>query len=162
HRRRVRFDEPDFAGSVREGPGDPLAGGAIEGRSERSGFVAGKLSPRWGRGLLLGSPGEPWQRSAVALDLGRRGRSGQGLLIRGGQRSGVELGAGRFARRDLAGLQVYGGPVGAGVVAGRGRDLQTSLGLRPPSGEVETVMDRGGRWRAEALTQRSLAGWTTI
>ena len=162
HRRRVRFDEPDFSGAMREGPGDPLAGGAVEGRGARSGFVAGKLSPRWGRGLLLGSPGEPWQRAATARDGGRRGRAGEGVMLSRGAEQRFELLAGRFARRDLAGARARHGAFGVGMLVGRGRDLQSSLVLRPGAGEVEAAIDRGGSWRAEGLLERSLAGWTTI
>src|SRR6185369_4458316 len=142
HRRRVRFDEPDFSGAVREGRGDPLAGGAIEGRAPRAGFTAGKLSPRWGRGLLLGSPGEPWQRAAAERDGGRRGRAGEGVRLSQGGERGVELIAGRFARRDLAGLRARRGLLGAGLLAGRGREVQSSFAVRPAAGEVEAVLDR--------------------
>jgi len=85
HRRRVRFDEPDFSGSLREGQGDPLSGGEVVGRSASDRFVLGKLSPRWGRGLLLGSPGDPWQRATQTLRGGRRGRAGEGLLLSRGE-----------------------------------------------------------------------------
>jgi len=160
HRRRVRFDEPDFSGAVREGRGDPLAGGAIEGRAPRAGFTAGKLSPRWGRGLLLGSPGEPWQRAAAERDGGRRGRAGEGVRLSQGGERGVELIAGRFARRDLAGLRARRGLLGAGLLAGRGREVQSSFAVRPAAGEVEAVLDRAGNWRAEGLLEHPLGDWS--
>lgn len=160
HRRRVRFDEPDFAGALREGSGDPLSGGEIVGRSASDRFVLGKLSPRWGRGLLLGTPGEPWQRAAHTPNGGRRGRTGEGLWVRRGERRHVELVAGRFAHRDLAGVRVGAGAVGVGVLAGRGRDLQSSLAVRRGAGELEAALDRGGCWRAEGLLERSLGAWS--
>ena len=51
-RRRVSFDEPDFSGAVRE-DGQILWRGAIETGGAGRAIAAGKLSPRWGRGLLL-------------------------------------------------------------------------------------------------------------
>jgi len=160
HRRRVRFDEPDFAGALREGRGDPLSGGEVVGRTANDRFVLGKLSPRWGRGVLLGAPGEPWQRAAQTLDGGRRGRAGEGLLVSRGSRRRLELVAGRFARRDLAGLRAGMGGVSWGVLAGRGKDLQSSVAVRRDAGEVEAALDRGGAWRAEGLLERPLGAWS--
>ncbi|HET9328187.1 MAG TPA: hypothetical protein VFQ05_15580 [Candidatus Eisenbacteria bacterium] len=160
HRRRVRFDEPDFSGALREGSGDPLSGGEVTGRSASDRFVLGKLSPRWGRGLLLGSPGEPWQRATHTMQGGRRGRAGEGLLLSRGHERRVELVAGRFARRDLAGLRVGHRAVGVGVLVGRGRELQSSLAVRRGAGEIEAALDRGGSWRAEGLLERPLGVWS--
>jgi len=160
HRRRVRFDEPDFSGSLREGQGDPLSGGEVVGRSASDRFVLGKLSPRWGRGLLLGSPGDPWQRATQTLRGGRRGRAGEGLLLSRGESRRMELIAGRFARRDLAGLRLGHRAVGIGVLAGRGHELQSSLAVKQGEGEVEAALDRGGAWRAEGLLERSLGSWS--
>jgi hypothetical protein len=155
----VRFDEPDFAGSLREGRGDPLAGGEVEGRSSRDRFVAGKLSPRWGRGLLLGSSGDPWQRGSARLDGGLRGRAGEGVMVSRGESSSIELMAGRFARRDLAGARAARGPLGAGFLIGRGRELQSSISVRRSTGETEWVFDRRGRWRSEGVLERRLGTW---
>jgi hypothetical protein len=163
-RKRVRFEEPDFAGTVREGAGDPLAGGAVEARAARSTFVTGKLSPRWGRGLLLGSPGEPWQRAAVESGRRDRGssRAGEGLMIGRGEERRIELLAGRFSRRDLAGARARRGPLGIGLLGGRRRAFQSSLAVGAGADAFEAVIDGGGRWRAEGLLERPYGAWTAI
>ena len=108
-RRRIRFADEELSGTVREGPGDPLAGGSVEGRSGGGALTLGRLAPRWGRGLVVGSPADPWQ--GAPTDRGSRatfrGRAGEGALYRRGDRGGFELLAGRFARRDLGGLRLW-------------------------------------------------------
>jgi len=160
HRRRVRFDEPDFSGALREGRGDPLAGGEVEARGAGEGFALGKLSPAWGRGVLLGSPAEPWQRAALARNSARRGRAGEGVRLSGGKGLRTEAPAGRFARRDLGGMRVRGGPLALGMVAGRRGELQSSLALARGRGDVEGVIDRRGTWRVEASLERPFGGST--
>ena len=157
-RRRLRFSGDDLSGAVREGSDDPLAGGSLDGRARLGTFTVGRLAPRWGRGLLLGAAGDPWQREA--LDRGSRarfrGRAGDGLMLRRGERDALEALVGRFGRRRLAGLRARHAGVAAGTLSdGRGAH-QASLALARGSGDVELVMDRAGRWRAEALLERAL------
>ncbi len=159
-RRRVRFTEPDLSGTVREGAGDPLAGGSIEARAAAGELVAGKLAPRWGRGLLLGSPGDPWQRAAIESGAtGLRGRTGEGVLYRPGH-GAAELLVGRFAHRDLAGLRGGLGALSLGVLGDRRGAAQSSLGLARGGGAGEIVLDRRGAWRAEGLLSRGGGAWT--
>jgi hypothetical protein len=166
HRRRVRFSGDELSGAVREGSGDPLAGGAIDGRGRLGAFTAGRLSPRWGRGLVLGAAGDPWQREALDRGPGAafRGRAGEGVMLRRGggpgRSDGLELLYGRFARRRLAGLRAARGGVGAGVLVGGGGEVQSSLALAGGAGEGELAWDRAGRWRAEALIERRLGTGT--
>jgi hypothetical protein len=149
-RRRVSFSGGDLSGTVREGAGDPLAGGSLAERGAWGELRAGKLSTRWSRGLVLGSPGNPWERSA--LDPGsRRGRSGEGADLR--LASGAELLLGRFAGRGLAGARIAGGPLTLGLLGTR-REAQASLGLEEEREALELALDRGGAWRAEAIWSR--------
>jgi len=155
--RRVRFSDRGLGGSVREGPGDPLAGGSIETTAPAGRVGVGRLAPRWGRGLLLGAAAEPW--SAGANDRGAgapfRGRAGQGAWYRVGERGAVETLFGRFERRDLAGGHARAGPVGCGILADRAGHAQASLSLARGRAEHELALDRAGRWRAEAALERS-------
>src|SRR5439155_1655899 len=54
-------------GSVRDGPGDALAGAALEGATGGGRFGLGRGVPGWGRGLVLGDPREPWARRERSL-----------------------------------------------------------------------------------------------
>lgn len=165
--RRVRFQADSLAGTVNEGESDPLAGGSVSGRSRIGELAAGSQAPRWGRGLVVGAPADPW--SQEAQDRGRsapfRGRSGEGVWFRRDGGSAWEAFCARFAKRPLAGVAHRRGPWSAGVLAGgRGAGrLQASLALAAAAGEeMELAVDRGGLWRAEALARRRAgpAGWT--
>jgi hypothetical protein len=156
--RRVRFRDGGVGGSVREGEGDPLAGGTLEADAPAGRVGAGRLAPRWGRGLVLGAAGEPW--SVAASDRGEsapfRGRAGRGAWYHAGERSGVDLLCGRFARRDLVGGRLRVGGAGLGVLGDRAGERQWSLGLARGSAGHELALDRSGRWRAELALARSL------
>jgi hypothetical protein len=155
--RRVRFSGDSLEATVREGQGDPLAGGTLSGHGARGTFGMGKLAPRWGRGLVFGSPSEPW--SLDAGERGRRGalrgRSGEGAWVEHGER--VRAGAlyGRFADRRLAALSLGAGPAAWGTVLdARGRS-QSSVGWEGESVRGEWAVDGAGRWRGEAMIARS-------
>ena len=160
--RRLRFRGDDLSAQVREGAGDPLAGAVLDARAAGGSWRVGRLAPRWGRGLVLGSAGVPWSRAA--LDRGEdalyRGRAGDGIWFRRPGPLGVEALAGRFARRELAGLSLGAGSASVGLIAARGRERQGSLGFVRPGGAGEVALDRSGKWRAEAGLSRSLGGAT--
>ncbi|HEY3215446.1 MAG TPA: hypothetical protein VGK93_03040 [Candidatus Eisenbacteria bacterium] len=160
-RRRVRFADDELRGTVREGRGDPLAGGSVEGRSGSGDLTLGRLAPRWGRGLLVGSPADPWQRTPT--DRGPRatfrGRAGEGALYRHGDREGVELLAGRFARRDLAGLKLWRSGLALGLLAGTTGEVQGSLSRADSADASEWAWDLSGRWRVEGLAERNVGQW---
>ena len=165
-RRRVRFSGDDLSGAVREGSGDPLAGGSIDGRGGLGAFTAGRLAPRWGRGLLMGAAGDPWRRDA--LDRGSnaafRGRAGEGVMLRRGAGNGFDLLVGCFSRRRLAGARVRRGSLSLGSLVDGRNELQSSLALTRGAGDGELAWDRAGRWRAEALLERPLRpaeAWTS-
>jgi hypothetical protein len=161
--RRVRFNDRTLGGSVREGEGDPLAGGSIETGALAGRVGLGRLAPRWGRGLLLGAAAEPW--SAGASDRGAdapfRGRAGRGAWYRLGEGGAVETLYGRFAKRDLTGGRVRAGPFGFGALADRAGQAQASLSHCRGRAEQELALDRAGRWRAEAALERK-AGSRTL
>jgi hypothetical protein len=82
HRRRVRFDEPDFAGALREGARRPALG--WRGGRPRPPTIAScsqavaevgtrRAARRAGRALAA--------RGSDASMAGRRGRAGEGLLV---------------------------------------------------------------------------------
>ena len=161
--RRVRFNDRTLGGSVREGEADPLAGGSIETGALAGRVGVGRIAPRWGRGLLLGAAAEPW--SAVASDRGARapfyGRAGRGAWYRLGEDGAVETLYGRFAKRDLMGGRARIGPFGFGALADHAGQTQASLSFCPGRTEHELALDRAGRWRAEAMLERS-AGSRTL
>ena len=160
--RRVRFSDRTLGGSVREGEGDPLAGGSIEAGALAGRVGVGRLATRWGRGLLLGAAAEPW--SATANDRGAgapfRGRAGRGAWYRLGERGALETLYGSFANRDLAGGRAQAGPFGLGALADRAGHAQASLSFCRGRAEHELALDRAGRWRAEAALERSAGALT--
>jgi hypothetical protein len=158
--RRVRFSGDELSGALREGSGDPLAGGAVEGHGALGAVTVGRLAPRWGRGLLMGAAGDPWQREA--LDRGSRaafrGRAGDGVWLRRGRGDRFEALYGRFSKRALAGARVRLGRVTIGGLTDGHRGRQSSLAFARGAGESELAWDRAGRWRAEAVLDRRLGG----
>jgi hypothetical protein len=143
---RVSFRGGGARGTLREGA-DELAGGRVSAPFAGGSLVAGLLAPRWGRGLVVGGAAEPWAR--LAEDRGERaryrGRSGSGVAYDAAH-GGVL--AGRFAKRDLAGVRLVVGPGAVGVLATR-HDAQGSLALGTQDRAIELAMDSRGRWRAE-------------
>jgi len=175
--RRVRFSDRTLGGSVREGQGDPLAGGSVETGTPVGRVGVGRLAPRWGRGLLLGAAAEPW--NADASDRGAaaplRGRAGRGAWYRLGEGGALEALCGRFGKCELAGGHARAGPFGIGAVADRSGRAQASLSLVRGRAEHELALDRAGRWRVESALERSagpltlaararggLAGWRSL
>ena len=156
--RRVRFRGDGVSAQVREGAGDPLAGAALDARAAGGMWRAGRLAPRWGRGLVLGSAGSPWSRAALDRGDGApyRGRAGDGLWYRRAGPIDLEALAGRFARRDLACLRVGTAGAGVGLLGARGGDLEWSVALERPGGDGEIAIERSGLWRAEAATRRTV------
>jgi len=155
--RRVRISDRTLGGTVREGSGDPLAGGTIEAGALAGRLSVGRLAPRWGRGLVLGAAAEPW--SAEASDRGAtapyRGRAGRGAQHRLGDRGSFETLYGRFARRDLGGARLRLGGLGLGALADRSGHGQASVSLERGHAEHEIALDRAGRWRAEMALRRA-------
>ena len=144
--RRVRFRGDGVSAQVREGAGDPLAGAALDARAAGGMWRAGRLAPRWGRGLVLGSAGSPWSRAALDRGDGApyRGRAGDGLWYRRAGPIDLEALAGRFARRDLACLRVGTAGAGVGLLGARGGDLEWSVALERPGGDGEIAIERSG------------------
>ena len=157
HLRRVRFAGDSLGGTLRDGDDDPLAGGNLEGRTAGGRFGIGRLAPRWGRGLLVGASAEPW--SLVPLDRGPhaafRGRAGQGARFLGGGSTPYEALYGRFGKRSLGGLRLGRAGVSLASLAGGGK-IQTGVGIEREAIGAEYVIDRSGRWRAEAGFTRRL------
>ncbi|HYM81848.1 MAG TPA: hypothetical protein VEY91_10640 [Candidatus Limnocylindria bacterium] len=162
-RRRVRYEGDGVSASVRDGSGDPLAGGVIEGRAAAGVIRYGRLAPRWGRGLVLGSAAEPWR--AMPLDRGARaafrGRSGEGVSWSRGAERGLEALYGRFTRRDLFGVRARERAIALGVLADRRGAIQPSLALAVGRTEGELAFDERGRWRAEGTLERPLGDWVS-
>ena len=156
--RRMRFRGEGLRGAAREGSGDALAGATIDGALAGGTVRVGRLAPRWGRGLLLGASADPWARAPSDRGAGAafRGRAGEGAHFRRAGAAGVEVIAGRFARRDLAGLGLAAGGLGLGALTARGAHSQASLALAREWSDLELALDQAGRWRAEGMLERAL------
>jgi hypothetical protein len=155
-RRGVSFNTDSLAGGLRDGDDDPLSGGTLGVRGWGGAYGYGRLSPRWGRGLVLGAAAEPW--STQALDRGRgstfRGRAGDGAWLKREGVWGVESFVGRFSRRMLGAAMLRRGGAFAGTVGGATNRLQTSVGYDRDGGQAELAVDHAGRWRAESWLER--------
>ena len=156
--RRVRLRDGALDASVREGAGDPLAGGGIESTGRRTAWGVGRLAPRWGRGLVLGAAADPWGLAAEdrGAEASFRGRAGQGAWLRQGGARGWDLLGGRFAKRDLAGARVRARDASLGWLASRDGGRQASFALDRDAESLEAAMDGSGRWRGEAALVRPL------
>ena len=145
---RVSFRGGGARATLRDGD-EALSGGRVEAPFAGGTLAAGRLAPRWGRGLALGGAGEPWVFTAEDRGAGARyrGRSGTGLAF---EARGASLFGGRFARRDVFGTRVRAGPGALGLLAG-GRTVQGSVSHDTEDRSAELVFDPRGRWRAEAV-----------
>jgi len=150
---RMSFRSGDASGTLRAGA-EPLAGTRLKAPLARGTLGAGRLAPRWGRGLLLGAAAQPW--AAQADDRGDdaplRGHSGDGATWRSGG-GGLECLAGRFARCTLAGVRARTGAWSVAALAG-GASAAFSLSAEGESFAAEVALDARGRWRAETLARR--------
>ena len=151
-RRRVRFRDGGLRGDLRSGDGDPLAGGALEAPVLGGAAALGRVTPRWGRAMVLGVPADPW-RAARYADLAPtpRGRSLEGVRWRSLRPLRVELAAGELAREHLAAVRVGHGVWDAGVIARERGSPIGSLALAGETAALELGLDRRGAWRAEGL-----------
>jgi hypothetical protein len=153
---RMRFRSGESAGSIRGGA-DPLAGARLEAPLGAGTLRAGRLGPRWGRGLLLGAAAQPWSLQADdrGEDAPLLGHAGDGAQWRTDE-GGIELLAGRFTRRTLLGARVRRGGAALGVL-GDGEEAQASLAAERGAFGAEWAADRRGRWRAELSARRRSA-----
>ena len=150
---RVSFRGGGARGTLRDGD-EALSGGRVEAPLARGTLTAGRLSPRWGRGLALGGTGEPWVFTAEDRGAGTRyrGRAGTGL---GFDVRGTSLLAGRFAGHEVLGAHTRAGAGAVGVLAGGG-GVQGSVSLDSEQRSWELAFDRLGRWRAEAASSGAI------
>ena len=150
---RVSFRGGGTRGTVRDGD-DALAGGRVETPFAGGSVAAGRLAPRWGRGLVLGGAAAPWAFAAEDRGggAGYRGRSGSGLAY---ESERAALLGGRFAHRRIFGARAMAGGGSLGVLAS-GPALQASAALEADDSALEVASDARGRWRAEA----AIAGTT--
>jgi hypothetical protein len=147
---RLSFRGGGARGTLREGD-DALAGGRVQAPLAGGMLAAGRLAPRWARGLVLGGAAEPWSRSADDRGEGAafRGRAGDGVAFE--TRHGALL-SGRFHRLALTGGRWVQGRASLGVLAAR-HGAQASAGWEGGAHATELAFDSRGRWRAEtALT----------
>ncbi|HTK32392.1 MAG TPA: hypothetical protein VL332_10580 [Candidatus Saccharimonadaceae bacterium] len=161
-RQRVRLSSEGLAAGVREGRGDPLAGGTFQWNALGGVLGAGKVVRRWGRGLVLGGGSQPWVRTALDADATSPPSRADGWWYTSAGARPIALLGGRFARRDLGG--VGWGDERAGLAALGERRLRSRGGAQWSAwrgGDAlssELAMDRAGRWRAEAGAWRELPG----
>jgi hypothetical protein len=152
---RVSFRGGGARGTLRDGD-DALAGGGVQASLKGGRLAAGRMAPRWGRGLVLGGAAEPWERAAS--DRGARavyrGRSGDGLAF---EMPHASLFAGRFRKQALRGVRAEHGPLGVGVLAAR-RQAQASASWERTTHAFELGLAARGRWRAEAALMGVASG----
>lgn len=153
--RRMRVRGGAAGASFRDGD-DALAGGVLEAPAAGGRLALGRLSPRWGQGLVFGAPPVPWNRArrAGGASQAPRGRAGEGLAWSSGDEIALETLAGRFSRRRLAGGRLRAGIVALGVLAPRAGATQGSLALEPSAFALELAADAHGRWRGEGVIER--------
>jgi hypothetical protein len=144
---RVSFRGGGARGTLRDGD-EALSGGRVEAPLAGGTLAAGRLAPRWGRGLALGGAGEPWVFTAEDRggDARYRGRAGTGL---GFDTRVASVFAGRFNKANVAGAHTHAGAAGLGLLAGH-RSAQGSLAFDGEERSLELAFDPRGRWRAEA------------
>ena len=147
---RLSFRGGGARGTLRDGD-DALAGGRVQAPLAGGTFAAGRMAPRWARGLVLGGAADPWSRSADDRGEGAafRGRAGDGLAF---ETAHAVLLTGRFHKLALSGGRWVAGRASLGVLAAR-RGAQASAGWEGDTHALELAFDSRGRWRAEtALT----------
>jgi hypothetical protein len=151
-RRRVRFRDGGLRGDLRSGDGDPLAGGALEASILGGALALGRVTPRWGRAMVLGVPADPW-RAARDADLAPapRGRSFEGARWRSARSLRVELAAGELAKERLAVIRIGHGVWDAGVLAREHGGPIGSISFAGADAALELGLDRRGVWRAEGV-----------
>lgn len=143
---RVSFRGGGTRGTLRDGD-DVLAGGRVQAPLAGGTLAAGRMAPRWARGLVVGGAADPWSRRADDRGEGAtfRGRAGDGLVFESAHAS---LLTGRFHKLALCGGRWLAGPAALGVLAARHR-AQASAGWEGESHALELAFDSRGRWRAE-------------
>ncbi len=151
---KLRFRGEGVAGSVRSGS-DPVAGARLESAFGRGTLRAGRLAPRWGRGLLVGGAAQAW--AAQAEDRGDgapvRGHAADGALW-SAEGGACEMLAARYRRVGIAGARVAHGPVSLAGIA-RGAAWQGAVAFADDGRAAELAADRAGRWRAEFSAWRT-------
>ncbi|HTM57355.1 MAG TPA: hypothetical protein VL123_02950 [Candidatus Udaeobacter sp.] len=165
-RRLLRVREPTLEAHVRDGQGDPLAGAEL-GTRVRGGWLAtGRLAPRWGRGLVLGTPGDPWRSGFMGAAAARsRAGAGDGVEYRARDLP-VDLLVQRVRRVALGGFAVDGAHEGAGMVVrrdeSRARSALFSLWSLRPNTSGELGADSRGRWRGEGVFETASPPFVTL
>ena len=157
-RRRVRFNDPSLRGDWRSGDDDPLSGGAIEASTHAGVFSVGRVSPRWGRGLVMGRADDPWHAALAGRDAWSvpelappRTRTVDGAGFRRAGRVTLDGFAGRLARERIGALHVAFGVMSLGMVQRvHGRAIG-SMAVAGTGQAIELAATADGQWRAEAI-----------
>ena len=155
-RRRVRYRDAGVQAEVREGRGDALSGAALGARVPGGWLALGRAAPRWGRGLVLGTPAEAWRTRALVAPLAdARPREADAIEFRRPGVSAIDVLAARRGRDAYAGAALAIGPAALELAVTRALDRRsvcTLAGVRMagPAGEAEGAVDAGGAWRMEA------------
>jgi len=162
-RRRVRFRDGALGGDLRSGSADPLAGGALEVPFVHGTIAFGRVSPRWGRGLVVGAPADPWRDArASTVAPAPRTRSLDGARWRAGAGLRAEVAGGSMAHERVVLARAGAGAWDFGVLSrARGAPI-VSLGGQAGGGAFELGMSRYGAWRAEGTRGGRVGGigWT--
>ncbi len=158
-RRSFAFEGDSLDVALRDGDDDPYRGGDVGAKARSGEFRAGRVAPRWGLGLVMGTPREPWSAfdDAALEPWAPRARSGDGALWRA-PAGAVEMLCARFAKRTVTGVALRRGALGVGIAGRDAAPPQASLGLGGEDASIEGALDRAGRWRGEAALRRGDGG----
>ena len=132
-RQRVRVREPGLDAEVREGPGDALAGAAVDAQVPGGWIAVGRAAPEWARGLALGAPRDPARERADGAAPRSRATAGDAVLYRWTGVRSLDLIAERTRRGSLAGACIAGGGAGANPACRRDRPARPSRSPRGSS-----------------------------
>jgi hypothetical protein len=154
-RRHVRFSGDSLDGSVREGTDDALAGSDLEGALLGGWFGVGRVAPRWGRGLAIGSPASPWAREPRRSVYRRKPSEDLAWYRRARGRARFGLLAGQIERRSLAGIELGFAEVHLGLTGDRAGPAHASAWWAGRVAGFELAAQRNGHWRAEMALDRS-------
>jgi hypothetical protein len=156
-RRRVQLRETNVQAEMREGRGDALAGAALSSRVPGGWLSLGRAAPRWGRGLLVGTPAEPWRTGTlVAETAAARPREGDALEFRRPGALALDVVAAHVRRDAFAAASLGLGAAALELAVTRALDDPVAhglVGLRLAGGgaEAEAALDAHGSWRLELV-----------
>ena len=154
HRERLGVRDAGFDARVRAGRADALSGASLGAAVPGGRLTFGRMSPRWGRGLAVGTPFDPVREAAGTRGApGARAAVGDGLAFHRDAAVSLDLVMERVRHTQWLGASLAGRESGLGVTVTRTEpDPPAAIGtVWHARGGVgaELAMDARGRWRLE-------------